>query len=161
MLNRLAKEVAERIAQRREWLATAESCTGGLISKLLTDVPGSSGWFERGLVVYSNLSKSELLQVPEATLKQEGAVSEACAAAMARGLLRAAPVDWGISVTGIAGPGGGTEDKPVGTVWIGWIRRGHGPECRRFRFEGKREAVREQATQAALEGLLYRIGLVG
>ena len=160
MLNRLAKEVAERITQRREWLATAESCTGGLISKLLTDVPGSSAWFERGLVVYSNLSKSELLQVPEATIKQEGAVSEACAAAMARGLLRAAPVDWGISVTGIAGPGGGTEDKPVGTVWIGWIRRGHGPECRRFRFEGKREAVREQATQAALEGLLYRIGLV-
>ena len=157
MSTRLVEQIAERFSQRGEWLAVAESCTGGLIARQLTDRAGSSTWFERGLVTYSNLAKVELLGVPEATLQEHGAVSEATASAMARGLLRAAPVDWGLSVTGIAGPGGGTADKPVGTVWIAWIRRGYGPDTHRFNFEGGRESVREQAAQAALEGLLYRV----
>lgn len=158
MLARLARQVAEALLARREQMAVAESCTGGLIATVLTDQAGSSAWFERGLVTYSNLAKTELLDVPGALLQAHGAVSEPCVQAMARGVLRAAPVDWGIAVTGIAGPGGGSAEKPVGTVWIAWIRRGHGPESRRFLFEGPREAVRQQSVQAALEGLVYRIG---
>ncbi|WP_028009588.1 CinA family protein [Solimonas flava] len=157
MSDRLVERIAAALLARGEWLATAESCTGGLIAKLLTDLPGSSGWFERGLVTYSNLAKMELLGVPDAVLAEHGAVSDECARAMARGVLRAAPVDWGIAVTGIAGPGGGSDDKPVGTVWIAWSRRGHAPDAHRFFFEGGRDSVREQTAQAALEGLLYRI----
>src|SRR3546814_11004454 len=95
-------------------------------------------------VCSSDLAKMEMLAVPDATISAHGAVSGECAAAMARGILRACPVDWGLAVTGIAGPGGGSEDKPVGTVWIAWIRRGHGPEAHRFFFEGSRESVRRQ-----------------
>lgn len=157
MSDRLVERIAAALLARGEWLATAESCTGGLIAKLLTDLPGSSGWFERGLVTYSNLAKMELLGVPDAVLAEHGAVSDECARAMARGVLRAGPVDWGVAVTGIAGPGGGSDDKPVGTVWIAWSRRGHAPDAHRFFFEGGRDSVREQTAQAALEGLLYRI----
>ena len=157
MSDRLVERLAAALLARGEWLATAESCTGGLIAKQLTDLAGSSGWFERGLVSYSNLAKMELLAVPDEVLAEHGAVSGECATAMARGLLRAAPVDWGVAVTGIAGPGGGTPEKPVGTVWIAWSRRGHAPEAHRFFFEGSRESVRTQTAQAALEGLLYRI----
>ncbi|WP_020649449.1 CinA family protein [Solimonas variicoloris] len=157
MSDRLVERIAAALLARGEWLATAESCTGGLIAKLLTDLPGSSGWFERGLVTYSNLAKMELLGVPDAVLAEHGAVSDECARAMARGVLRAGPVDWGVAVTGIAGPGGGSDDKPVGTVWIAWSQRGHAPDTHRFFFEGGRDSVREQTAQAALEGLLYRI----
>jgi nicotinamide-nucleotide amidase len=157
MSDRLVERIAKALLARGEWLATAESCTGGLIAKQLTDLAGSSAWFERGLVTYSNTAKMELLAVPDDVLAQHGAVSGECALAMARGLLRAAPIDWGIAVTGIAGPGGGSADKPVGTVWIGWSRRGYPPEAHRFLFEGGRDSVRAQATQAALEGLLYRV----
>lgn len=157
MTQRLVEQIATMLGVRSEWLATAESCTGGMIAKQLTDRAGSSAWFERGLVTYSNLAKMELLAVADELLREHGAVSAQCASAMARGLLRAAPVDWGLAVTGIAGPGGGTEDKPVGTVWIAWIRRGYPPDTHCFSFEGGRESVREQAAQAALEGLLYRL----
>lgn len=157
MSARLVEQIAAILTVRGEWLATAESCTGGMIAKQLTDRAGSSTWFERGIVTYSNLAKMELLAVDEELLRTHGAVSRECASAMARGLLRAAPVDWGLSVTGIAGPGGGSDDKPVGTVWIAWIRRGYSPDTHRFNFEGGRESVREQAAQAALEGLLYRL----
>lgn len=157
MSDRLVERIAAALLARGEWLATAESCTGGLIAKLLTDLPGSSGWFERGLVTYSNLAKMELLGVSDAVLAEHGAVSGECALAMARGVLRAGPVDWGVAVTGIAGPGGGSDDKPVGTVWIAWSQRGHAPDAHRFFFEGGRDSVREQTAQAALEGLLYRI----
>ncbi|MFT4047118.1 MAG: CinA family protein [Solimonas sp.] len=157
MGDKLVERLAGALLERGEWLATAESCTGGLIAKQLTDLAGSSGWFERGLVAYSNTAKMELLAVPDEVLAQHGAVSGECALAMARGLLRAAPVDWGIVVTGIAGPGGGSVDKPVGTVWAAWIRRGHPPEARRFLFEGGRDSVRRQTAQAVLEGLLYRL----
>jgi len=157
MSDRLVERIATVLRERGEWLATAESCTGGLIAKQLTDLAGSSAWFERGLVTYSNTAKMEMLAVPDEVLKTHGAVSEECALAMTRGLLRAAPVDWGVAVTGIAGPGGGSADKPVGTVWISWIRRGHAPTAHRFLFEGGRDSVRQQTAQAALEGLLYRL----
>ncbi|NKF21519.1 CinA family protein [Solimonas marina] len=161
MSDRLIERLAEALLARGEWLATAESCTGGLIAKQLTDLAGSSAWFERGFVTYSNLAKMEMLAVPEEILDAHGAVSGECAAAMVRGILRAAPVDWGVAVTGIAGPGGGSDDKPVGTVWIAWIQRGHAPDAHRFFFEGGRESVREQTAQTALEGLLYRVREAG
>jgi len=149
--------IAERLLARRESLATAESCTGGLIAKTLTDIAGSSGWFERGLVSYSNLAKQQLLGVPEALLERHGAVSGETARAMAEGLLVTAPVDWTVAVTGVAGPGGGSVEKPVGTVWIAWARRGREAQARQFLFAGDRESVREQTLQAALAGLMERL----
>lgn len=155
--SRLAQDVAAACSARRLQLATAESCTGGLLAKLLTDVPGSSAWFERGVVTYSNRAKQDLLGVSAAVLQAEGAVSQACAAAMAEGLLARAPVDWTVALTGIAGPGGGSADKPVGLVWIAWARRGSSAQAVHHLFAGEREAVREQAARAALKGLLDRL----
>lgn len=156
----LVEAIAAQLLARGEWLATAESCTGGLIAKRCTDLAGSSGWFERGLVTYSNLAKQQLLGVPSAVLEQFGAVSEATVLAMAGGLLVKAPVQHSIAVSGIAGPGGGSADKPVGTVWIAWGGGGD-TQARRYQFDGDREAVREQAAQAALEGLLARLSAPG
>jgi len=153
----LAAEVGERLLARREWLALAESCTGGLVAKLCTDIAGSSNWFERGLVTYSNRAKQELLGVSEALLATHGAVSEACAGAMAHGLLKSSPADWAVAVTGIAGPGGGSSGKPVGTVWIGWMRRDHKPECRHHLFAGDREQVRTLSARVALQVLLEKL----
>jgi len=149
----LVPAIADRLLKRGEWLATAESCTGGLIARLLTDVAGSSQWFERGLVTYSNRAKSELLGVSPALIDRHGAVSRECAEAMASGLLRQAPVQWTIAVTGIAGPGGGSADKPVGTVWIA-IGHGGGAVAERHVFTGDREGVRVGAAGAALRLLL-------
>lgn len=153
----LAQQVGEKLLARGEWLALAESCTGGLIAKLCTDVAGSSQWFERGLVTYSNRAKSELLGVSDGLLAGQGAVSEGCARAMVLGLLKSSSADWGISVTGIAGPGGGSPGKPVGTVWIGWMQRDHKPELRHHLFAGDREQVREQTAQLALRVLLEKL----
>ncbi len=153
----LVVELAQRLLARGEWLATAESCTGGLIAKLCTDLAGSSGWFERGLITYSNTAKRDLLGVPATVLDSHGAVSEETARAMVIGLLARAPVQWGVAVTGIAGPGGGSRDKPVGTVWIAWAGPGGSVEARVFRFEGDRDAVRRQTATAALQGLLERM----
>ena len=150
--------VAKALLARGEALATAESCTGGLIAKLLTDIPGSSRWFERGLVTYSNEAKRELLGVPKETIEAQGAVSAATVIAMADGLLTRAPVQWTISVSGIAGPDGGSPGKPVGTVWIGWAGRSIATAASRFVFAGDREAVRAQAADAALTGLLALLG---
>lgn len=146
----LAAQVAERLLARRESLALAESCTGGLIAKLCTDLAGSSVWFERGYVTYSNRAKQDLLGVPDAVLAQHGAVSEACARAMVEGVLKRAPVDWALSVTGIAGPGGGSADKPVGLVWMACARAASAPRSQAHHFAGDREAVRAQAAAAAL-----------
>lgn len=153
----LAAEIADRLLRRQQWLATAESCTGGLIAKTLTDRPGSSGWFERGLVSYSNRSKQELLGVPPEIIEKFGAVSRETAEAMAAGLLGEAPVDWALSVTGIAGPGGGSPDKPVGLVWMAWAGRHRPVQSQRHAFSGSRDAVRERAACAALNGLLERL----
>jgi nicotinamide-nucleotide amidase len=153
-LSVLAIELGARLLTRGEALATAESCTGGLIAKLLTDIPGSSRWFERGIVSYSNAAKHELLGVQEAVIAAHGAVSAATVIAMADGLLARAPVQWTISVSGIAGPDGGTPDKPVGTVWLAWAGKGIATAASRFVFPGDREAVRRQSAEAALRGLL-------
>jgi nicotinamide-nucleotide amidase len=150
----LVGRVAEALLARGEMLATAESCTGGLIAKLATDLAGSSRWFERGIVSYSNAAKQELLGVPGATIVAHGAVSAATVLAMAEGLLARAPVAWTVSVSGIAGPDGGTADKPVGMVWIAWAGKSVSPAASRFQFAGDREAVRAAAAAAALRGLL-------
>lgn len=153
-MSTLAQEIGALLLERGEFVATAESCTGGLVAKLLTDIAGSSQWFERGVVTYSNLAKQELLDVPEDIIADSGAVSEATAQCMVEGLLMSSPADWGIAVTGIAGPTGGTKAKPVGTVWIGWLHRGSDPVVRSFHFNGDREQVREQTAQTVLGELL-------
>jgi nicotinamide-nucleotide amidase len=157
-LQHLARTVGERLLARGEWLAAAESCTGGLIAKLLTDIPGSSGWFERGLVTYSDRAKEELLGVPAGILQRAGAVSAETVQAMVEGLLQKAPVQWAVAVSGIAGPAGGSADKPVGTVWIGWGGAAVAISSSRFLFPGDRDAVRRESAQAALEGMLALLG---
>jgi nicotinamide-nucleotide amidase len=133
---------------------TAESCTGGWIAKLITDVPGSSAWFERGFVTYSDIAKQEMLGVRETTLAAHGAVSAATVQEMALGALANSHAQVAVAVSGIAGPDGGSPEKPVGLVWLGWALE-HGPaQCRRQVFPGDREAVRRQAVAAALQGLL-------
>ena len=134
-------------------LASAESCTGGWVAKVITDIPGSSQWFERGLVVYSNAAKMELLGVSAQTLETYGAVSREVAVEMARGAVARAPAEVGLAVTGVAGPDGGTPAKPVGLVWLGWCRAGTEPVTFEGHFHGGREAIRRQAVMTALRGL--------
>lgn len=155
-LESLARRVGRRCVQEGLLLATAESCTGGLIAKCLTDIPGSSAWFERGFVTYSNRAKAEQLGVPSRVLGRHGAVSEPVAIAMARGALRRSPAGLAVAVTGIAGPDGGTPGKPVGTVWIAWARRrGRRVEAwaELYRFKGSRDQIRRRTAAAALRGL--------
>jgi nicotinamide-nucleotide amidase len=154
-------EVAELLLARGQWLAVAESCTGGLVAKTLTDLAGSSAWFDRGVVSYSNRAKQQLLGVPDGLLQQHGAVSEATVRAMATGLLERAGVDWTVALTGIAGPGGGTADKPVGTVWIASAGRSGDCSARCFRFDGDRTSVRLQAARTALDILVDRLRHAG
>lgn len=134
-------------------LAAAESCTGGLIAAALTEIPGSSDIFECGFVTYANEAKTRQLGVPAALIAEKGAVSREVAAAMAEGVLSHSRADLAVAVTGIAGPGGGTETKPVGTVHMAVARRGKEPVCYHDLFEGDRRAVREQAVLAALSRL--------
>ena len=158
MTEALARAVLDAARGRRATIATAESCTGGLIAAALTDIAGSSDVFDRGFVTYSNSAKAELLQVPPALIDQNGAVSEAVARAMAEGALAASAATLAVSVTGIAGPGGGTPEKPVGLVWLATAVRG-GPTLaskRRFGDLG-RTAVRLEATRAGLRLLLDRL----
>ena len=157
-MDREAEELGRRLAGKKALLAVAESCTGGLIAKRITDVAGSSGWFERGLVVYSNASKQDLLGISPELLARFGAVSRECAEAMARGVLVMTPAQWAIAVTGIAGPGGGSPEKPVGLVWVAWEQRGGKVESEALQLAGNREQIREAAAQAALAGLLKRLG---
>jgi nicotinamide-nucleotide amidase len=134
-------------------LATAESCTGGGIAEALTSVPGSSAWFDRGYVTYSNLSKVEMLGVSEALLDRHGAVSEAVALAMVSGALSRSAATLAVAVTGIAGPGGGTSEKPVGTVWLAFQRCGQAPVARCCHFKGGRDKVRSATILEALKGV--------
>lgn len=152
----LVATLAERLAASGGVLATAESCTGGWIAKVLTDRPGSSAWFERGFVTYSNTAKCEMLGLDPARLARHGAVSRETVLAMAAGALMHSRADHSVAVSGIAGPGGGSPDKPVGTVWLAWgTPRGVEAECRCF--TGDREAVRRQTVVRALQGLLARV----
>ncbi|MBK1735743.1 damage-inducible protein CinA [Halorhodospira abdelmalekii] len=150
--------IGERLQARQGRLAVAESCTGGWLAKVLTDTPGASLWFERALIVYSNAAKAELLGVPPELIERCGAVSEAVAEALAVGLLQRAPVSHTIAVTGIAGPEGGSAEKPVGTVWIAWAvavpsAAASAVQMRCYRFKGDRQAVRRASVAAALAGL--------
>lgn len=139
----------------RNWtLATAESCTGGLLAGAVTAVPGSSAWFERGFVTYSNESKMELLGVTPATLARHGAVSEETAREMADGAIMHSHADVAIAITGIAGPDGGSAAKPVGTVWLAWRRRCGNGGAQILCFSGNRETVRRDAVTVALERLI-------
>ena len=153
----LAGRLAEQLLARGEYLACAESCTGGWVAKVCTDLTGSSGWFERGFVTYSNASKQELLGVSAATLAEHGAVSETTVTEMAAGVLAHSAAHWTLAISGIAGPGGGSVDKPVGTVWIAWAGPDDWHRAQCFHFDGDREAVRRQEVAAALQGLLERL----
>jgi nicotinamide-nucleotide amidase len=153
----LERAVGRLLLARGLTLAVAESCTGGLLGHRLTSVGGSSAYFERGLVVYSNRAKQELLGVPPALLAQHGAVSGPCAEAMARGICERAGTACGLAITGIAGPDGGTPAKPVGTVFVGVAVAGQ-VAAHRFHFRGDRAAVKSQSAQAALDLLRRRLG---
>ena len=152
----LCTQLADALRSRGLTLATAESCTGGLIAAQCTALSGSSLWFERGFVTYSNAAKSELLGVPPDLIAQHGAVSEAVARAMAKGAAQHAHAQASVAVTGIAGPTGGSADKPVGTVWFGWCVNGLVSSERQC-FAGDRQAVREATVAHALQGLLNRL----
>ncbi len=156
-LEQRAAELGGILLQRGEWLAVAESCTGGWLAQVLTAIAGSSTWFERGFVSYANVAKVEMLGVPEGTLARHGAVSEATARAMAHGALAHSQADWSVAITGIAGPGGGTPDKPVGTVCFAWAWRDGGCQAKTVCFAGDRQAVRRQSVAFALDGLLAAI----
>ncbi|MGH8192260.1 MAG: CinA family protein [Rhodanobacteraceae bacterium] len=152
-LHELALATGNALGERGEMLATAESCTGGWIAKLMTDIAGSSAWFQGGAVTYSDALKRALLGVTTTTLERHGAVSRECALEMVAGALGRLDATVAVAVTGIAGPGGGTPDKPVGTVWVARQRRG-GPACVEvFHFEGDRDAVRRQTVVVALDGV--------
>jgi len=146
--------LAQVLRDRGLHLATAESCTGGLIAAACTSVAGSSDWFERGVVSYSNEAKTELLGVPAALINRHGAVSAEVACAMAEGALAHSTADLSLSVTGVAGPGGGTAAKPVGTVWLALARRGEPAHASLLQLKGNRAEVREQTVDRALQALL-------
>jgi len=152
----LASKLGASALARGIMIATAESCTGGLVAGAITAIAGSSAWFERGFVTYSNLAKEQQLGVPPSIIARFGAVSEETAKAMAEGAVRAASAQWAVAVTGIAGPDGGSADKPVGTVWFAWAGPGH-LEALRMRFGGDRRAVREASVRVAVEGLVDRL----
>jgi nicotinamide-nucleotide amidase len=149
----LIQRIALALIQRREKMGTAESCTGGLIAAACTSLAGSSQWFERGVVSYSNEAKTELLGVPAALIGLHGAVSAEVAEQMARGLAAHAPLDWALAVTGIAGPSGGSAAKPVGTVWLALVQGRRALRVWQERFDGDRESVRRQTLHAGLRAL--------
>jgi nicotinamide-nucleotide amidase len=150
----LAAQVGALLKSRGMMLATAESCTGGGVAQAITEVAGSSAWFERGFVTYSNLSKQQMLGVREATLKKHGAVSEMTVREMAAGALQHSAAQVALAVSGIAGPDGGTADKPVGTVWFAWGLKNGETQAQRHQLGGNRAEVRAQAVRIALQGVL-------
>ncbi|HOV96817.1 MAG TPA: CinA family protein [Thermomonas sp.] len=151
----LATATGQLLLAGRHMLVTAESCTGGWIAKCMTDVAGSSAWFDCGMAAYSYEAKQALLGVRPQTLEQHGAVSRECVVEMVSGALVHSGASIAVAVTGIAGPSGGSDDKPVGTVWIGWKRRGGYARAEVFHFEGDRDAVRRQTVATALRGIAH------
>mgnify|MGYP001607769440 CR=1 FL=1 len=153
----LAERVGEALKSRALMLATAESCTGGWIGAAITDVPGSSDWYERGFITYTYISKREMLGVKAQTLDRHGAVSEQTVKEMVTGALAASHAQVAVAVSGTAGPAGGTPEKPVGTVCLAWALRNGEPVAETLHFAGDREAVRRQSVERALEGVLELI----
>lgn len=153
-LHTLAAQVGDLLLRQGWRLATAESCTGGWVAKEVTGVPGSSAWFDMGFVTYSNAAKEQLLGVRAQTLQEQGAVSEATVTEMAAGALAHSGADVALAISGIAGPGGGTPDKPVGLVCFGWATRDGRLRTASEQLPGDREAVRAQAVARALQGVL-------
>ena len=149
----LLLELSRQLIRQNKMLATAESCTGGGIAYAITEMPGSSMWFERGFVTYSNPAKQEQLGVAHELIARFGAVSEEVAAAMALGALQRSHADYSVAVTGVAGPDGGTAEKPVGTVCFGWGQRGADARTTRIVFDGNRRQIRELSILTALQGL--------
>lgn len=150
----IATRLGALLLQRGWLLATAESCTGGWIAKVVTDIPGSSAWFDRGFVTYSNAAKQEMLGVRRETLDTQGAVSERTVMEMAAGAIKLSRAQVAVAVSGIAGPAGGSPDKPVGSVCFAWAMPGAGIQTRRLQFAGNRDEVRHQAVRVALEVLV-------
>jgi nicotinamide-nucleotide amidase len=155
----VTQQLADRLSQLHWRLSTAESCTGGMIASRCTDLAGSSAWFDRGFVSYSNFAKSDMLGVPEVMIAQHGAVSESVAKAMAFGAVYRSESNVSVAVTGIAGPSGGSQEKPVGTVWLAWCIDGR-VHTELQTFTGNREQVRLSTTDCAIEGLLKRLPIV-
>lgn len=154
----LAQQAGEVLLKQGKLLAVAESCTGGWVAKVITDIAGSSQWFDRGFVTYSNQAKQDMLGVPEAILDTEGAVSEATVSAMVQGALANSQADVALAVSGIAGPGGERPGKPVGTVCFAWQTRGQEPRLQTCHFSGDRNSVRQQSVIQALKVLLDVLG---
>jgi nicotinamide-nucleotide amidase len=157
----LAKQLGACLKQRMMTCAVAESCTGGRLAAAITDVAGSSEWFDRGYITYSNQAKIDMLSVPAEILITAGAVSKKTVCAMAQGALHASGVDLTVAVSGIAGPSGGSEEKPVGLVWLAWAQRTGEAEATSFHFSGDRIAIRLQAVIFALQGLIERCRVIG
>ncbi len=153
----LARELGEACRLRGRTLAFAESCTAGGVGEAITRIPGSSAWLDRGFVTYSDESKTEVLGVRRETLREFGAVSEETVREMVLGALRWSRADMAVAVTGVAGPDGGSQDKPVGFVWFAWCVRGGAARLESRRFAGDREAVRRQAIETALKGLILTL----
>ncbi|MDP2693488.1 MAG: nicotinamide-nucleotide amidase [Gallionella sp.] len=154
----LAAQVGGALKSHGLKLVTAESCTGGGVAQAITDVAGSSAWFERGFITYSNLAKQQMLGVSEATLSQHGAVSEAVVREMVAGALANSAAQVAVAVSGIAGPEGGTPDKPVGTVWFAWGIKHGAAHAQRHQINGNRAEVRAQAAHIALQGVIDLLG---
>lgn len=148
------KALTTLLLSRQLMIVTAESCTAGLVAKLLTDLAGSSQWFERGFITYSNAAKREMLEVAEDTLIHCGAVSEQTVVAMAQGALARSHANVALAISGIAGPDGGSKDKPVGTVWFAWRLEGADGAQQKIVFQGDRDAIRSKAARHAIQGLL-------
>ena len=153
----LVEELAKHALDQQVRIATAESCTGGWVAQEVTALAGSSEWFECGFVTYSNEAKQQMLGVPESFFISDGAVSESVVVAMAQGAVEKSRAQLSVAISGVAGPGGGTALKPVGTVWIAWYYAGHEVEACCYQFPGDREEVREQAVTEALKGLIKQL----
>ncbi len=156
-LNQMAMRLSQRLRDRGLCMASAESCTGGWIAKAMTDIPGSSACFERGFITYSNAAKQEMLGVDPVTLERHGAVSEEVVRQMVHGAIAGSQASVAVAVSGIAGPDGGSDDKPVGTVWFAWGRRGRDVAVRCELFSGDRAEVRYRSSIVALQGLFALI----
>jgi nicotinamide-nucleotide amidase len=156
-LYKLAEDAGRALKARGIMLATAESCTGGWIGQVVTMVPGSSAWFDRGFVTYTNVAKHEMLGVRKATLVRHGAVSEETVREMVEGALARSHAGIAVAVSGIAGPGGGTPEKPVGTVCVAWCLKGHGLSSDTLHLKGDRDTVRRETVVRALAGAIARL----